>query len=178
MSEGGSKIPKWVWITTPTLAVAFIGFILYLSTIPAGNELDAVKGDAKKALQIGVDKAKEEAAKKVDKPSYDFYKLLENQTVEVPEVEEYHSTPKDAEEKYQYLLQVGSFRSGDDAERLRASLLREGMDAYQKKAEINGNTWFRVYVGPFTDRSKLNKAQDMLVARSISPLVLKEPLKK
>ena len=100
MSEGGSKIPKWVWITTPTLAVAFIGFILYLSTIPAGNELDAVKGDAKKALQIGVDKAKEEAAKKVDKPSYDFYKLLENQTVEVPEVEEYHSTPKDAEEKY------------------------------------------------------------------------------
>ena len=48
----------------------------------------------------------------------------------------------------------------------------------RKKAEINGNTWFRVYVGPFTDRSKLNKAQDMLVARSISPLVLKEPLKK
>ena len=53
MSEGGSKIPKWVWITTPTLAVAFIGFILYLSTIPAGNELDAVKGDAKSAADRG-----------------------------------------------------------------------------------------------------------------------------
>ena len=178
MSEGGSKIPKWVWIITPTLAVAFIGFILYLTTIPAGDELQAVKGDAKKALQIGVDKAKEEAAKKPDKPSYEFYKLLENQTVEVPEVEEYHSTPKDAEDKYQYLLQVGSFRTADDAERLRASLLLEGMDAYQKKADINGSTWHRGYVGPFTDRSKLNKAQDLLVARSISPLVVKEPLKK
>ncbi len=176
MSEGTSKIPKWVWIITPTLAVAFIGFILYLTTIPAGDELNAVKGDARKALQLGVEKAKEDA-KKIDKPSYDFYKLLEKQTVEVPQVEEYHSTPKD-EVNYQYRLQVGSFRSADDAGRMRASLLLEGMDAYQQKSDVNGSIWYRVYVGPFTDRSKMNKAQDILAARSIVPIVRKEPVKE
>lgn len=177
MSESSSHIPKWVWVTTPTLAVAFIGFILYLSTIPSGDELDAVKGDAKKALQIGVEKAKEEAAKQVSKPSYEFYKLLEKQTVEVPEVEAYHSTPKD-DVNYQYRLQAGSFRNAEDAERLRASLLLEGMNAYREQSTVNGSTWHRVFVGPFTDRSKMNKAQDLLVERSISPLVLKEPIKK
>jgi len=177
MSEGGSNIPKWVWIITPTLAVAFVGFILYLSTIPAGDELDAVKGDARKALQLGVEKAKKDAAPAVSKPSYEFYKLLEKQTVEVPEVDAYQSTPKE-DANYQYRLQVGSFRSAEDAERLRASLLLEGMSAYQQGAEVNGSTWYRVYVGPFRDRSKMNKAQDLLVARSISPLVIKEPLKK
>ena len=177
MSEGGSKIPKWVWITTPTLALAFVGFILYLTTIPAGDELDAVKGDARKALQLGVEKAKEETAKQVSKPAYEFYKLLENQTVEVPEVEAYQSTPK-GDVNYQYRLQAGSFRSADDAERLRASLLLEGLTAYRQESTVNGSTWHRVFVGPFTDRSKMNKAQDLLAERSISPLVLKEEVKK
>ena len=95
MSEGASKIPKWVWVTTPTLAVAFAGFILYLSTIPTGDELDAVKGDAKKAFEQGIEQAKKKAAEQLPEPSYEFYKLLENQTVEVPEVEAYKSTPKD-----------------------------------------------------------------------------------
>ena len=178
MSDSASRIPKWVWVTTPTLAVAFIGFILYLATIPAGDELEAVKGDAKKALKLGVEKAKEEAAKEVAKPSYEFYQLLENQTVEVPKVDVYKSTPKDAEVDYTYRLQAGSFRSADDAERLCASLLLEGLNAYRQESTVNGSTWHRVFVGPFTDRSKMNKAQDLLVSRNISPLALKEPVKK
>ncbi|WP_430460427.1 SPOR domain-containing protein [Thalassolituus sp. LLYu03] len=177
MSDSSSHIPKWVWITTPTLAVAFIGFILFLSTIPSGDELDAVKGDARKVLQQGVEKAKEETARQVDKQSYEFYKLLEKQTVEVPEVDAYHSTPKD-NETYQYRLQAGSFRNAEDAERMRASLLLEGLTAYRQESTVNGTTWHRVFVGPFTDRSKMNKAQDILAERSISPLVVKEPLKK
>lgn len=177
MSDSSSHIPKWVWITTPTLAVAFIGFILFLTTIPAGDEMDAVKGDARKVLQQGVEKAKEETAKQTSKQSYEFYKLLENQTVEVPKVDAYKSTPKD-DASYQYRLQVGSFRNAEDAERMRASLLLEGLTAYREASTVNGNTWHRVFVGPFSDRSKMNKAQDVLAARSISPLVVKEPVKK
>lgn len=175
MSDSSSRIPRWVWVVTPMLAIAFLGFILYLTTIPAGSELEAVKGDAKKALQHGVDKMKE-SAKETPKPSYDFYKLLENQTVDVPKVEAYKSTPKE-DVKYEYRLQAGSFRSQEDAERLRASLILEGMDAYRQEASVNGTVWHRVYVGPFSDRSRLNKAHDLLVARNISPLELKEPRK-
>ena len=128
MSDGGSKIPKWVWITTPTLAVAFIGFILFLTTLPAGDELGAVKGDAKDALKRGLEQAKKQVEEDTPKLDYEFYKLLENQTVEVPEVKEYKSTPKNAPGKYEYRLQAGSFRNLEDAERLRSSLiLQSGM---------------------------------------------------
>lgn len=178
MSEGGSKIPKWVWITTPTLAVAFVGFILFLSTVPTGDELDAVKGDARKALKLGIERAKEKVADELPKPSYDFYKLLENQTVEVPEVKEYKSTPKDAAQKYQYILQAGSFRSEADAERLRGDLILQGLPAYGEEKTVNGSTWHRIMIGPFTNRSKMNKAQDILVSNNISPLVHKTPVKK
>ena len=60
MSEGGSRIPKIVWITTPTIVVCFVAFIYYLTTIPSGNELSAVKGDAKKAFQQGLEEAEQE----------------------------------------------------------------------------------------------------------------------
>jgi len=177
MSEGASKIPKWVWITTPTLAVAFAGFILYLSTIPTGDELTAVQGDARKAFEKGVAQAKKKAAEDIPKPDYEFYKLLENQTVEVPKVDAYKSTPKDKALQYEYRLQVGSFRSQEDAERLRAELILQGMNAYREQRDVNGTVWHRVMVGPFQNRSVMNKAQDMLVSRNISSLIHKTPLK-
>jgi cell division protein FtsN len=177
MAEGSSRVPGWVWVTTPAIAAAFVGFIVFLSTVPAGNELDAVKGDARKALEQGVEKARSDAAKAAAvKPSYDFYKLLEKQTVDVPEVEAYRSTPKGAAVNYEYRLQAGSFRSAEDAEHLRAQLLLEGLTAYQESSMVNGSTWHRVFVGPFKDRSKLNKAQDVLVSHNISPLVLKQKI--
>ena len=176
MSDNSSKVPAWVWVTTPAIAIGFVGFIFYLSTIPAGDELEAVRGDARKVLEESAAKAREDAAKiesKV-KPSYDFYRLLEKQTVEVPDVEEYKSTPKDAAAKYEYRLQAGSFRSDSDADRMRAELILEGLPAYLESSAVNGSTWHRVSVGPYTDRSKLNKAQDILVSRNVSPLVLKQ----
>lgn len=177
MANKSNQVPKWVWMITPTLAIAFLGFILYLTTIPPDSELEAVKGDARKVMQASVDKVKKEPVPTPQKPNYDFYKLLEKQTVEVPKVGAYKSTPKD-EVVYEYRLQVGSFRSQSDAERLRASLLLEGMSAYSQSVEANGNTWHRVMVGPFTDRSKMNRAYDELVARNIKPLELREARSK
>lgn len=159
------------------LALGFLGFLFYLATVPPSNDFDAVKADAKKGLQQGkkqIQESDKKAPKPVAKPNYDFYQLLENQTVEVPKVDAYVSTPKDESISYQYLLQVASFRSQEDADALRASLLLEGMPAYTKGTEVNNKSWYRVYVGPFDNRSKMNQAQDKLVARSLSPLELKE----
>ncbi|MFK4753116.1 SPOR domain-containing protein [Oceanobacter antarcticus] len=184
MSDSSSRIPGWVWITTPTLAIAFAGFVIYLSTLPASDELGAIKGDARQALQQGIERAKasvadtvkDQAMREAGKPAYDFYRLLEQQKVDAPEVDAYVSTPKDATVNYEYLLQVGSFRNGDDADEMRANLLLLGMNAYSVEASINSGTWHRVFVGPFSNRSKLNKAQDILVSNNISPLLIKNPL--
>lgn len=173
-------VPAWLWVLTPALLVGFIAAMFYLSTVPAGDELEAIQGDAREALQSGIDKALEDveqAAAKI-KPKYEFYRLLENQTVDVPEIKEYKSTPKDAQPKFEYRLQAGSFRNSDDAGRLRSQLILEGLPAYQEINNSGNGTWHRVFVGPFTDRSKLNKAQDQLANFNISPLLLKTRLEQ
>lgn len=176
MADSGKKIPGWVWVTTPAMALAFAGFVFYLSTIPASNDIDALKGDARKTLEASAAQAREDKEKvtQAAKPSYDFYRLLEKQTVEVQEVEAYKSTPKDAATKYEYRLQAGSFRSETDADRMRAQLILEGLPAYLESSTVGSSTWYRVFVGPFTNRSKMNKAQDILVSNNVSPLVLKQ----
>lgn len=162
------------------IALGFLGFLFYLANTPPSTTFEAVKADAQRGFQKGKVQLKEADKKtpKVEKPNYDFYQLLENQTVEVPKVDAYKSTPKDESISYQYLLQVASFRSQDDADSLRASLLLEGMPAYTKSSEVNNSTWHRVYVGPFDNRSKMNKVQDQLVAKRLSPLELRESKSK
>jgi cell division protein FtsN len=184
MSESISRIPKIVWIFTPLLAVAFVGFLFFLQTVPSGDELDAVKGDAKKALQTGVQRAKEEARKEVEKqvakPAYDFYKLLEDSEVPVPKAEDSHykSTPKSDVAKYQYTLQAASFRSSDQADSLKVKLIMENLSSSVEQVNVKGADYFRVMVGPFTDRSKMNKAQDVLANHKINALVIKKAIKK
>jgi cell division protein FtsN len=184
MSESMSRIPKIVWLLTPLLAAAFVGFLFFLKTVPSGDELDAVKGDAKKVLQTGVQRAKEEARKEVEKqvskPAYDFYKLLENSDVPVPTAEKSHykSTPKTEESKYEYSLQVASFRTNDQADSLKVKLIMENLSSSIEQVNVKGNDYYRVMVGPFTDRSKMNKAQDILANHKINALVMKKAITK
>lgn len=184
MSESISRIPKIVWILTPLLAVAFVAFLFFLKTVPSGDELDAVKGDAKKVLQTGVQRAKEEAKKEIEKqvakPAYDFYKLLEDSEVPVPKAEDshYQSTPKSNVAKYQYTLQAASFRSNEQADRLKVKLIMENLSSSIEQVDVKGSPYYRVMVGPFTDRSKMNKAQDVLANHRINALVIKKPIKE
>lgn len=182
MSDSISRIPKIVWILTPILAVSFVAFLFYLKTVPPGDELDAVKGDAKKVLQTGVSRAKQEAQKEIEKqiskPGYDFYKLLENSDVPVPKAEDshYQSTPKTDEAKYLYTLQAASFRTSAQADSLKVQLILENLDTTVEEVSVKGAQYFRVMVGPFINRSKMNKAQDILANHRINSLVIKKPI--
>ncbi|MBE0483175.1 MAG: SPOR domain-containing protein [Bacterioplanes sp.] len=174
MAEHNSRIPKWVWITTPALVLAFIGFVLYLSSVPASQDLPSVKEQAKRAFQReNVPVAQQPEPPKMN---FEFYRMLEQKKVEVPEVEVYRSTPRDASTQYEFRLQAGSFRSEQDAERMRAELLLEGLTAYRQPVEVNGNPWHRVMVGPFTDRSAMSRAQDVLASKNISAMVVRQPV--
>lgn len=192
------RIPTWVWITTPTVTVAFIGFLFYLSTLPAGDDIDKIteslEQKAKVALQTRAEKAEpktndaaevpkaneavlEEPQQQAKVEEYEFYQLLENKKVDVPEVKEYKSTPKGTDKdgkKIIYRLRVGSFGSKDGADRQKAMLTLNGFDTQIESADVNGKTFHRVFVGPFANRSKMNKAQDNLVALDIQPMVVKE----
>jgi len=188
------RIPTWVWVFTPVITVAFVGFLFYLSTLPAGDDIDkiteALEQKAKTALQTSATSSTEMAKKnaapevKSEKPvqqakveEYEFYQLLENKKVDVPEVKEYKSTPKGTDKdgkKIVYRLRVGSFGSKEGADRQKAMLTLNGFDTQIESADVNGKTYHRVFVGPFNNRSKMNKAQDNLVALDIQPMVVKE----
>ena len=84
----------------------------------------------------------------------------------------YASTPKDPTKKTSHVLQVASFKSEVDARALQKRLINKkltNVQVTQSKAKL-GSIWYRVMVGPFQNRSMLNKAQDILVQMNFSPL--------
>jgi len=105
---------------------------------------------------------------------FDFYDILPRSEVQAPEVDVYRSTPRDAEPEHRFLLQAGSFRDADDAERMRAQLILNGFpNVHTSQVSGENGVWYRVRTGPFDDRSSLNRAQDQLVRLRISPMVIR-----
>lgn len=102
---------------------------------------------------------------------FEFYELLPKSEVTPEKVEAYKSTPRDAKLDKKYVLQAGSFRSEADAEKMRATLLLAGLpNVHTDKSEGTNGIWYRVRVGPFDNRPKLNKAQDKLARMRISAM--------
>jgi len=98
--------------------------------------------------------------------------MLKQAVVTPAYVPVYASTPKDPTKKTSHVLQVASFKSEVDARALQKRLIKKkltNVQVTQSKAKL-GSIWYRVMVGPFQNRSMLNKAQDILVQMNFSPL--------
>jgi hypothetical protein len=73
-----------------------------------------------------------------------------------------------------FLLQAGSFARNEDAERLRSSLLLQGLDASTVTVTLPGGiVRHRVLVGPFVDERAMRRAQTQLREQDIDPLPLR-----
>ena len=73
-----------------------------------------------------------------------------------------------------YVLQVGSFRNSDEAERRRASLALLGLEARVQTIAIDGEAiWHRVQVGPYDELDALNNARVRLRENDIETIALK-----
>lgn len=72
-----------------------------------------------------------------------------------------------------FILQAGSFRQREDADRRRAELLLLGLDPKVEETTGDNGRWFRVYVGPFESRSRLAKARSLTAGQNIDTLTLK-----
>lgn len=161
------------WILSLAAVGGFIGFILYLNTLeptggkPASETTSPTVSQPEAPANDSDDTPQEQ-------PKFKFYDMLPESEVVPPNVDEY--TPSPATQDFRYLVQAGSFRSAEDAERQRAQIAFQGLRAKVSRIDIEeGNTWYRVNVGPFDSRSHMNAAVDKLVAISIQPLVRKIP---
>jgi cell division protein FtsN len=101
---------------------------------------------------------------------YDFYTMLPKFEVTVPE--QGRATRRDTasapvERPGAYVLQVGSFRNRDDAERLRAKVAKLGIDARVQHVTIDTDELHRVLIGPVRDLDRLNAMRRELRAAAI-----------
>lgn len=158
--SSSSKVPGWVWLFTGAILGAFITFLMRLS------ELQPPTAGARPQPSSSTAEEPKSPTK------YDFYKILRDTEVPVT-ASKAPSTPK-AEENVEYLLQVASFRSASDAEQVRAELTLLNLTArIEQSAATGGNTWHRVIVGPFSNRSQLAKAKDILLSNRYDAMLLK-----
>lgn len=153
-----TKVPAWIWLLIGLLAAALIFLLFFIaqqrpSLVQKKNTLQNSESDTK-----------------IPKPRFDFYEILEQRTLEVPD----HSDEITANKPDNiFYLQAGSFRNSDDADELRAELLLLNFEAFVEQGSHQNQTWHRVIVGPFESRSKVAKARSVLVSNDLSPLLLK-----
>jgi cell division protein FtsN len=109
-------------------------------------------------------------------PRFDFYQVLPNQELDLsPEIE-----PADlraaSQSNTEYLLQVGSFRQESDADRRRGELALLGLEASIEAGDGDNGRWYRVYLGPFTNRSEMARARTLTAQADMDTLLLKRQL--
>src|SRR5690606_34699406 len=96
-----SQVPAWLWLTTGTLLGALVMFLMQLT------KLDPEESRAIQRQTIM-------ASNEFKETRFEFYNLLKESEVKVPErKEEFKPKPK---ENVHYLLQVASFKNITDAE--------------------------------------------------------------
>lgn len=107
-------------------------------------------------------------------PRYEFFERLPGAEV-ATDTEPYRTlTPGGYVEPTEYLVQAGSFRLEDDANRLRARLMLTGVSA-----DISINTlddedevWHQVVVGPFNSKSDAEQTMASLRQHDVLPILL------
>ncbi|SFB59544.1 Cell division protein FtsN [Pseudomonas sp. NFIX10] len=73
-----------------------------------------------------------------------------------------------------FFLQAGSFRKEADADKVRAQIILLGQSVAVESGTVKDETWYRVLVGPFSNREELTKAQKQLAGSGFSNLLLQQ----
>lgn len=127
------------------------------------------------AAEAGPASAREGAA---EEPAdrYDFYEMLPNFEVVVPEREAAvrRGAPEAPVERAgAYVLQVGSYRRFEEADRVRAQLALQGIESKVQRVSVDNDTWHRVRIGPISDLGELNRIRDRLREADMDMLVIR-----
>ena len=155
--------PGWLWLFAGVLLGVLIMSLTKPADMPSEQDTDTAN-----------DSSAESTDQPGTKPRFHFYTLLRESEVIVPNTPDIDGSSALTTTNDIFLLQVGSFKSNRDADSLRARLLLLNLNARIEKVRPRKNeTWHRVLVGPFSDRSKLADARGKLASNGIDSLLLK-----
>ena len=192
-SKKNKAMPGWVWMLAGLGIGLLVALLVYLNDHPVemgktNKQVPIVeKSRSAEAVQKSANSEQKTSQPKnngqAQKPRFDFYNLLPEMEVLIPDQEIAAEREKNSSgEQVIYDLQVGSFRQFEDADRLRARLALLSFESHIQRVTISGNynseqTWFRVRVGPFKSAREMGKIRNQLRDQAMDPIVLKTVLK-
>jgi len=170
-------LPGLIWMLAGLSIGLFIAFLVYLDKQPA-TEIsfgDAVKTELEKIKQNKISTASKAETPNKQEPKFNFYTILPELEVLIPEEEirppQNKKTPSNDVSK-RYILQAGSFRSRQDAEKLKATVALLGLEASINQVSINKEKWHRVRIGPVNNRRELNHNLNLLHKNNINAMAM------
>jgi len=72
-----------------------------------------------------------------------------------------------------YVLQAGSYKNFNDADRIRAQLALQGIESKVQKVSVDTDTWHRIRIGPISNLDELNRMRQKLRKSDIDVLVIR-----
>jgi len=178
------SMPGYMWLLAGLAIGLFLAFLVYLQKQPADDislkqavikELEKVKTKNKAAT------AHPKKTPREKEPRFDFYTILPELEVFIPESEinnnakenpHYEKNIANKKTTHHYIIQVGSFRNNEDAERLKASLALLGLSSNVRSVSINQDSWHRVRLGPFKNIGRLKNALKTLKNNNIHAMTM------
>lgn len=173
-SSAAGRTGNWISFASglATGLVVALGVYLWSGSLPPPASL---LDDG--ALDTEVSEGYPEPAPPLPRPRFDFYKILPEMEVPVPDWEIGSSKKEDGKAGLSagtYVLQVGSFKSFEDADRAKARLALRGISANIQRVVINGqDVWFRVHVGPFSDEAEIRAMRLKLIENDMDFILLR-----
>lgn len=163
-----------------------IGVWVFISQAPSPF-LTEEKLAKSKADESIVEKPHDGAAKEteqasVNRPRFDFYNILpgiEEPLTEEPSEQAKQPIPPVAHDMHSasdYFLQIGSYKSAGEAERMRAELALLGVIAsIQTTQSDERGTWHRVRIGPFSKIDEVDQIRASLQENGIEANFVRVP---
>ncbi|MBK1692247.1 SPOR domain-containing protein [Ectothiorhodospira mobilis] len=190
--EEKPPLPGWVWGAAGLAIGLFTALLVYL---------DANRPAPGTARERAVQEAPQNGSGEGGQPRFDFYTLLPELEVAVPEQapspppapsrnaprpdpvqpapdpgREPAARPEPpAAEGTRFLIQAGAFQQAQQADRMRANLAMLGIEAHIQKVRVNNDTWHRVRIGPFDNRDALERMRSRLAEHRIQTVTVTLP---
>lgn len=187
-----NSIPGWAWMLAGLAIGLFVALLVYINDFTPSKSKSAVKDafssivnttsnnvkQLKKQADTATNKPSDSKSNTSSKPRFDFYTILPELEVTVPD-EELQATIKanttNSKPTAPLILQAGSFRRHDSADKLKATLALQGISArIQTITKSDGDKWHRVQIGPIRDLNILNQTRHHLRKIGIASIVVKQ----
>ena len=168
------KIALWKWMLIVAITISFVVFLVYLKTVSI-KPINIKQSSQTIENKVTPEHEKNSEVKLEPKgPQFDFYTILPDKEVVVPE---YEIKTRVREERVgkakeaHYMMQAGSFKTAKEADNLRIKLASMGIESKVQKGKVGSVNWYRVKLGPFAQADSISAIRSRLRQNNVDVVI-------